>query len=64
VADPSNVDAAEAALAVLEVSGELGLSVDVERAQEQVYALLHHREATPALGELADKLSLSPRPTA
>jgi alpha-amylase/alpha-mannosidase (GH57 family) len=58
VADPGHEDAADAALAVLEVSGELGLSLDVERAQELVSDVLAGGRATPALERLAHALHL------
>lgn len=59
VADPTKVEVADAALAVLEVSNELGLRVDVERAQELVYGVVASAESTPALRRLAAALWLS-----
>ena len=59
VDDPSRDDAADAALAVLEVAGELGLSVDIDKAQERVYAALSRTDdASPALRRLAAALWL------
>jgi alpha-amylase/alpha-mannosidase (GH57 family) len=62
VSDPMRADGAEAALAVLEVSRELGLSLNLERAQELVHAVSGEPDAAPALTRLAEALFL--RPTA
>ncbi|MDQ1444489.1 MAG: hypothetical protein QOI20_953 [Acidimicrobiaceae bacterium] len=76
VSDPARPEGAQAALAVLEVSRELGLSLDIERAQELVHHALagagadpgdgdgdgegEGRDAGPALRALASALWLSP----
>jgi alpha-amylase/alpha-mannosidase (GH57 family) len=59
VADPSRDDAADAAKAVLDVAAELGLSLNLERAQERVYRVVTEGRATPALRRLASALWLS-----
>jgi alpha-amylase/alpha-mannosidase (GH57 family) len=59
VADPSRDDAADAAKAVLDVAAELGLSLNLERAQERVYRVVSEGRATPALRRLASALWLS-----
>jgi alpha-amylase/alpha-mannosidase (GH57 family) len=63
-ADPSRDEAAHAALAVLDVANELGLRLNLERAQERVYEVLTATTtgtaaATEPLRALAEALYLS-----
>ena len=64
VAEPTRGEGADAALTVLEVSRELGLTLDIERAQELVYdalASVPDGAAAPSMRRLADALWLKPR---
>ena len=59
VSDPSRAEGAEAALAVLEVSRDLGLTLDLERAQELVHDALSSGSPAAALRRLAEALHLT-----